>query len=137
MNAFMTLTRVLGIAGFALVLVGFWQRRRFEKYLLARASKACLNPRRSFWMWVAVGAIFFSLQPFFFESCTGFHLRAIVHVLTAVTLFPVFIGLMLIMFFVLPKYHARNPQGSIRLSFILLGVAGILFFIGLYIDLVR
>ncbi len=137
MNAFMTLTRVLGIAGFAFVLVGFWQRRRLEKYLLARASKPCPNPRRRFWMWVAIGVILFSLQPFIFERCTGFHLPAIVHVLTAVTLFAMFVGLMAIMLFVMPKYHARNPQGSIRLSFILLGVAGILFLAGLYMDLVR
>jgi hypothetical protein len=134
-NAFMTLTRVLGIAGFALVLVSFWQRRRFEKYL--RARKASVNPRKSFWMWVAVGAISFSLQPFFFESCTGFHLPAVVHVLTAVALFAMFIGPMAIMFFVMPKYDARNPPGSIRLSFILLGVAGILFLVGLYFDFLR
>jgi hypothetical protein len=44
MNAFMTLTRVLSIAGFAFVLVGFWQRHRLEKYLLSRASKRCPNP---------------------------------------------------------------------------------------------
>lgn len=48
-----------------------------------------------------------------------------------------FVGLMAIMLFVMPKYQARNPQGSLRLSFILLGLAGILFLAGLCIDLLR
>jgi len=137
MNAFTTLTRVLSIAGFAFVALGFWQRRRFEKYLVAHASKRYSNPRRRFWIWVAIGAILFSVQPFFFEGCTGFHIPAIVHVLTGATLFAMFVGFMALGLFVMPKYDARNPEGSIRLSFILLGVAGILFLAGLYIDLVR
>jgi hypothetical protein len=96
-----------------------------------------MNPRRSFWMWVAVGAIFYSLQPFFFESCTGLHLPAFIHFLTSVTLFAMFIGLMAVMFFVIPKYRARNPQGSLRLGFILIGVAGILCLAALYFDFLR
>jgi hypothetical protein len=61
----------------------------------------------------------------------------IIHILTELTVFVMFVGLMAVMLFVMPKYQARNPQGSLRLSFILLGLAGILFLAGLCIDLLR
>jgi hypothetical protein len=40
MNAFMTLTRVLYVAGLAVTLLSLWQRRRLEKFLIARVSKS-------------------------------------------------------------------------------------------------
>jgi hypothetical protein len=137
LNAFFVLTRILGVAGLALVLVAFWQRSRFEKYLLARWSKICRHPRRRFWLWVTGGAALFSLQPFFFERCTGFHLPVGIHILTALCVFAMFVGAMWLTVFTMPRYHARNPAGSLRLGFILLAVAGILFLAGLYMDLLR
>jgi hypothetical protein len=77
------------------------------------------------------------LQPFFFERCTGFHLPLIEHVLTSLIIFAMFVGLMAVTLFVMPKYHARNPQGSLRLSLILIGVSGVLFLAALYLDLIR
>src|SRR6266498_1039289 len=125
-NAFLTITRVLGVAGLAFVVLGFWHRRRLEKFLRARWAKACPNPRKRFWLWVTGGAVLFSLQPFFFERCTGLHLSILVHVVTELSVFAMFVAAMWLIVFVLPRFHTRNPAGSLRLSYILLAIAGVL-----------
>src|SRR2546421_84219 len=112
-NAFLNITRVLGIAGVAFVVLGFWQRHRLEKFLRARWSKACPNPRKRFWLWLAGGAVLFSLQPFFVERCTGLHLSILVHLVTQLSVFAMFVGSMWLIAFVMPRFHARNPEGSL------------------------
>ncbi len=137
MDAVMMGTRVLCIASLVVVLVALWERRRLEEFLLARASKPIPNPWKRFWTWAAVGAIIFSAESFFVERYTGVHFPLILHILTSLLVFALFVALMALAFFVMPRHHARNPRGALRLGLILIAVAGILSVVALYVDLRR
>src|SRR5947209_8233016 len=120
MHALDTMGPVLSIVGLLFVVVVFWQRERFKRFVLARAGRPAFT-RKQFWISVAVGALVFSLLPSFFQSCTGFHLAG--GVVMSFGSFVVFTALLALIYFVLEKHRARHPEGSVRLGFFFVAVA--------------
>jgi hypothetical protein len=88
--------------------------------------------RKQLWVSLAVGAVVFSLLPSFFQSCTGFHLPADRRTVMSFGSFVVFTALLALMHFVLEKHRARHPEGSARLGFFFVAVAGACFVLALF-----
>ena len=123
----LVVTRILCIVGLLLVILAFIQRDRLEKFLLARANKPMVHPKRRFWIFVAAGAMVFISQALFVERCTGFHLPLMLRLVVGFVAFALFVGLTAFEFFVSPRQFARDPQRAVRRGFVLLGLAGIFF----------
>jgi len=75
-----------------------------------------------------------TLLPYFFESCTGFHLPLTIRVVTSLVMFIMFAAWCALGYFViLPKYLV-DPRSSVRVGFVLIAVAGVFFVVALSMD---